>query len=194
MERDQIVVWDPKGEWWQGGVVDPARARALAAEGVVMLPVRRQLLESNGALGGFFFRAWGSGWPLQPGPYRMVCPLALRVRAVETAQVDPPTTLSWVARLVPGDDVELHEDGRYVGQGIVRLAFDSAQPGAFGGGVSPTDKSAVDVAQLGKPDANGGWTIRGEALLTPVSDMTVGLGLYCSAPGLRVAWAAVSQS
>jgi hypothetical protein len=79
-------------------------------------------------------------------------------------------------------------------KGTIRLAPDTGQTGMFGGGVSANDKTAVDLGLLQAPDEHGGWTVRGEAGVNVAIDAMLGLGLYCSGEGARIAWAAVSQS
>jgi hypothetical protein len=189
MSNEKIIVWDPSGEYWQGGIVDVESAMALEARGVAMLPVQRDLLQ-GGALSGFYFRAWGAGWPLAGSTPRMCCPMALRASPFDSAKPDAPAVIYWMARLVP-DGVQ---DADWRPLGTVRLASDSGQLGAFGVGLAVTPRTAFDLSGLGKPDREGGWTISGDARFGVQTDMTLGLGLYCSGPGLRVAWAAVSQS
>jgi len=187
MSQDRIVVWDPEGEYWQGGIVDAETAVPLAARGVCLLPVQRELLKA-GAISGFFFRSWGAGWPLEGSVPRMCCPMTLRATPFDSAKPDAPMRIYWAARLVPNDPHPHHV-------GTIRIASDTGQQGAFGCGLSVTDRTAVDLAKLpGHPDEWGGWTIGGDAMFGVASDITIGLGLYCSGPGLRVAWAAVSQS
>jgi hypothetical protein len=188
-KTDHVVVWDPSGDFWQGGIVTQEVADSLVPAGVVMLPVERRLLEQC-AIGGFFFRSWGAGVPLPAGVPRMVCPMAMYVARLNNSQPDAPTRLSWVARLVQVAPYGVAEKPT----GMIRLAPDSGQLGTFSGGVSATDKTAVDLSLLGAPDAHGGWTVRGEAGVNVAIDAVLGLGLYCSGEGARIAWAAVSQS
>jgi hypothetical protein len=188
MSRDRIVVWDPEGEYWQGGIVDAETASPLAARGVCLLPVQRELLKA-GALSGFFFRSWGAGWPIEGSVPRMCCPMALRAAPFDSAKPEAPMRIYWAARLVPNEP----DGDRRIG--TIRIASDSGQQGAFGCGLSATERTAFDLAKLpARPDEWGGWTVGGDAYFGVASDITIGLGLYCSGPGLRVAWAAVSQS
>jgi len=191
-----IVVWDPEGDYWQGGIVDDDLAHTLRARGVALLPVEPNLMTRSSAAAGFFHRAWGAGWPLGGAVPQMCCPMLLQLSStvVESATAQAPNRISWVARLVP-DPGAVDSDGRLVQQaGQIRLAADSGQPGAFGGGLSPTERAAVSVRELGQIDQHGGWTVGGDALVSVALDAFIGLGLYGWAPGLRVAWAAVSQS
>lgn len=189
MGNEHIVVWDPEGEYWQGGIVDSATALPLRARGVALLPVDRRLLVA-GAISGFFFRAWGAGWPVEGSVPRMCCPMTLRVAPFDGQRDGTPDRIHWVARLVP-DGVPA-DDWKPIG--IIRLAPDSGQQGAFANGLTATDRIAVDLAKLGKADQHGGWTVGGDAMFGSRFDQTIGLGLYCSCPGVRIAWAAVSQA
>jgi hypothetical protein len=189
MADERIIVWDPEGEYWQGGIVDVATAMPLAARGVAMLPIDRRLLKL-GALGGFFFRAWGAGWPVEGSVPRMCCPMALRVAPFDGGVSGVPNRIYWVARLVP-DGVP---EEKWKPLGTIRLAPDSGQQGAFGNGLTTTPRTLVDLSTIGKADEHGGWTVGGDAVFGSQLDQTIGLGLYCSCPGVRIAWAAVSQA
>jgi hypothetical protein len=190
MSNDKIIVWDPAGEYWQGGIVDEPTARALSGRGVVMLPVVRELLKGS-AISGFFFRAWGAGWPIDGSVPRMCCPMILRVAPFDPSKATAANRIYWAARVVA--DGQVPPDWRPLG--TVRIASDTGQQGAFGTGLTSTDRTVVDLAKLSsRPDEDGGWTIGGDALFASQVDMTFGLGLYCSGRGLRIAWAAVSQA
>lgn len=180
----RVVVWDPKGEFWEGSLVEERVARVLQERGVAMLPVVPELLRRAG-VGGFHKRAWGSGWPLDFMAPRLVCPLTM---FLSTAL----RTLHWVARLVPDDaHRQPASEGKTFTQGSVRLVGDSGQDHARMTTIANTTP-AVDGAKLGKLDAEGGWTVGGDAEVNPSSDGFYGFGLYGTMPGVRVVWAAVS--
>ena len=129
-----IVIWDPHGDFWQGAIVSAEEVPQLEMRGVATLPVERELLK-GGAISGFFFRAWGSGWPLEDSVPRMCCPMALRVVQFATDQVAhniTPSRLNWTARVVPSSPDVLDDSGRSVAVGSIRLAADSGQGGMTG--------------------------------------------------------------
>lgn len=178
----RIVVWDPEGEFWEGALVDEARARQLEGRGTVMLPFVSRMF-SMGGVGGFHKRAWGSGWALPTGIPALFCPLTLRGAKELRA-------LHWAARLVPATPA-----GPHAYDGHLRLAADGTQPGvAHAGYVPDAEAVTVDFRQLGAPDAHGGWVVRGRGLVSPSGDGYYGFGFYGSGAGLKVAWAAISQA
>jgi hypothetical protein len=193
-KQQHVVIWDPSGDYWEGALVDAVDvAPALRARRVATLPVGVELI-ARSALGGWSKRSWGSGWPLSTTAPRMCCPLALYVtRAIPG--VPSACRLNYCARLVP-ESSEVLEHVRAGGRiaGTIRLAADSGQPGAHAGGLGASDDTAVDAAALPRPDEDGGWTVYGGARIDSPVDGIFACGLYGAAPGLRVAWAAVSQS
>lgn len=179
-EQHHVVVEDPKGEYWEGAIVDSTTAGVLSARGVVVLPVAAELFHVS-AVGGYFKRAWGAGWPLPKHP-GLSCPMLLFVTQRQTA-------VHWVARLVR--DVESDERANF--NGLVRLTPDSTQALAQRPGFVADDREpAFDLSTLGPEREDGGWLIRGRAKVFAPSDGYMGLALYGAGPGLRVAWAAVS--
>lgn len=188
-----VVVWDPSGEYWEGGLVDDEAANVLRTRRVAVLPIEPSLIRRSGA-SGFFKRAWGAGWPIGFTVPTMCCPMVLHCSNADNLQ-----TIHWCARLVPENEQALQsltdrlkEGGKL--NGMLRLAGDSGQPGATSGGFSATAQASVKVEQLGMPDEDGGWTVGGQAKINMPGTGHLGLGLWGSVPGLAVAWAAVSQS
>ena len=193
MGTKHVVIWDPSGEYWEGGLVDQEAVAPLKGRGVALLPVEEEYVGRT-ALGGWTKRSWGSGWPLSTGVPRMICPVMLYVvRGDGTSR--SAERLNVVVRLVPeGAEVLSHmrEGGRL--SGSLRVAADSGQPGAQAGGVSTAPDTICELSKLGKPDEDDGWTVYlGARINSPVNGL-LALSLYGSSPGLRVAWAAASQS
>jgi hypothetical protein len=190
-EAKHVVIWDPSGEYWEGGIVDAEVATPLRGRGVATLPVESNLV-GRSAVGGWFKKAWGSGWPLGTSSPRLTCPMVLYVARDANPSVATARRLYFAARLVPdAETLEAVGQGKQL-SGMLRFSPDSGQPGTFSGGVG--DATAVDPKQLPPPDERGGWTVYGQARVSSPVDGMLGLGIYASAPGLLVAWAAVSQS
>lgn len=181
---NRIVVWDPKGDFWEGSLVDETTERMLAARGAVLLPVDPLLFKRSG-VGGYFKRAWGSGWPLDFSTSRMVCPVTLFVEVSHRI-------LHWKARLIPDMSlVEKAKNGEKVSEGHLRMVGDSGQANAWRASVVP-DSPPVTGKDLGRLDEYGGWTVSGRALVNPPQDAYYGFGIYGTLPGVRVAWVAAS--
>jgi hypothetical protein len=100
-------------------------------------------------------------------------------------------SLHWCARLVATDEVLAMQAAGDPPHGSLRISADTGQRTPFHAGVQMVDKP-VDVRNLGRPDASGGWVIGGQALLSCPVEGHYGLGIYGTAPGLRVLWAAVT--
>lgn len=188
--KDWIVVEDPSGEWWEGALCDAPRARSLAGRGVVLLPVVPDFFRISG-VGGYFRRSWGSGFPLSRTVpmFAAPCVVALdstKVARVATGSIVTTSEVHWRARLVPvGDAPESLA-------GTLRMASDSAQSLARFAPVVPGTSQIIDVAKLGKPDERGGWMVGGKMQTSAPSAGHYGFSLYGYAPGLAVAWVAVS--
>lgn len=178
-----VVIWDPAGEYWDGAIVDGARANQLRARGVSLLPLSPELVKLSG-VGGYQKRSWGSGWPLGYVAPRMCCPLTLRLEA-STREVH------WMARLTAEEqDLARVREGRRF-EGVLRFAPDPGQVGCLASG--PILKmEPVNVQALGPPDEYGGWTVGSGGPATFGQAGHYGFGLYGMAPGLRVVWAAAS--
>jgi hypothetical protein len=180
-----LVVWDPKGEFWEGAVVDDVRARALEARGVAVMPCIPDLFMRSG-VGGFAKRAWGSGWPLDHTVPRMFAPLTVFVRAPDPGsshQKQP--RLHWRMRLAPlGDGAP--------GLGVIRVASDSSQHNPHKLTMSYGEQDHVDVSRLEAPDAAGGWTIGGSAMICVPGDAHYPIGFWGAASGCRCVWVAAS--
>ena len=194
MSTKHVVLWDPSDEYWEGALVDPQVATLLRARHVATLPIEQDLIGRT-AIAGYFKRSWGSGWPLGSKVPTLACPLVLYVQRDPNPAVPSPRRLNFAARLV-AENPEVLSHAREGGgmSGMIRFAADSGQRGAHAGGVGGDQDSLIDVSKIGKPDELDGWTIYGGAKVNAPIDGFIGLALYSQAPGLRVAWAAVSQS
>jgi hypothetical protein len=165
-----IVVSDPEGKFDQGSLIDETRNRQLTTRGVVTLPVAHDLFKKSG-VGGFAFRAWGAGWPLDTHAPKMVCPLTM------FCTKDYPI----LQKVREGDHFE----------GMLRLSADSGQHHPYQAGLVAVE-TPIDLRKLGQADARGGWDISGICQISAVGEGHYGFALYGAAPGLRVAWAAIS--
>jgi hypothetical protein len=178
--QHHIVVEDLTGDFWEGAIVDAAQAAILASHGVTLLPVDPTLFHLS-AVGGYFKRAWGAGWPLPSHP-GLVCPMLMFV--TQRHQM-----IRWAARLVRNVDAE--KTDRFTGQ--IRITPDTTQALAQRPGFAADEREpAFDLSMLGAERPEGGWIVRGSARVFSPNDGYLGLGLYGAGPGLRVAWAAVS--
>lgn len=187
-----VVIWDPNGEYWEGGLVESSISDALRSRGVATLPTEAGLV-SRSAIGGWAKRAWGSGYPISTSTPRMACPVILHVAKVDQTGGVSFRRLSAVARLVPDtveDAAHVRDGGKLSGH--LRLAGDTSQVGTYAAGLF--EPRVIDARELGPLDVNGGWTVYSESGINVGVDGYVAVGLYGAIPGARVAWAAVSQS
>ncbi len=181
-----VVVWDPEGDYWEGAIVDSQKAVQLAGRGVASLPCVAEVFRFAG-VSGFAKRAWGAGWPLDTVVPALVCPLSI----YSPGQLPG---LEWCARVVPTESGKANlAAGREVAQGVLRIAAGEHR-GLQRAVVAehPARPNAVEIAKLGAPDEDGGWTIYGHALLQTPGEGYYGLSLYGFAPGLRVVWVAAT--
>lgn len=179
----QVVVYDPKNEYWEGGLIEQELANKLAARGVITLPLSVDSLRLSG-VAGWMKRAWGSGYPIDTGIPQVHCPMTLF--CTPDHQV-----ISWVARLQvePSLVGRLREGDHLLGQ--IRLTQDTGQHTPFHVGLTQ-NSNPVDATKLPAPDDDGGWFVNGTARLMAPQDGHYGFGLYGAMTGVRVAWAAVS--
>lgn len=181
-----IVIEDPENQYYEGSLVDPQTAIQLKARGVAVLPCEPNLFKLSGA-GGYFKRAWGAGWPLDSMHPKMSAQTALFCDTQHRA-------LHWAARLAPTSDEVRELIGTPNGPvGTLRLAADTSQRTPNHAKLLPNGV-AVDVRNLGKPDARGGWVVRGKATVSVMTEGVFGFALYGNAPGLRVLWCAVTTT
>jgi|HubBroStandDraft_4_1064222.scaffolds.fasta_scaffold03444_11 hypothetical protein len=196
MTQTHVVLTDPSGEFWEGALVSAETAHMLRRRRAVTLPIEPTLLQRS-ALAGYYRRAWGSGWPLSETIPRMHCPMILYAVPPNVVQAG---RLNFAVRLVPDTNAmeAARERGGAAFIGSIRLAPETGQPGTHAGGFSPSTQedivTAFDLSKLGPLDADGGWTVVGCAQLNVPSEGFFACALYGAAAGLRVAWAAVSQS
>ena len=149
----QVAIWDPKGDIWEGALLEDSAALALLGRGGVALPVDAAAVK-DGGLSGYAKRAWGGGWPMDFATPRLCCRIAVGTPA-GTGKV-----IHWAARLLPTQEIaraatagEMHKYS-----GSFHLAADSSQVGvqkcSVNNGTAP-----VTVAQLGQLDRHGGWNV-----------------------------------
>jgi hypothetical protein len=188
--KNHIVIVDPLNEYWEGAIIETELAMALRGRGVVTLPIAAELV-TRSAVGGYFKRGWGAGWPLSSPVPRMVCPMVLYV-----VRDDGFRNLNWVARLVPESEDMLRalRNGDTKLSGTIRLAGDSGQPGASSGGFGGRPDTCVEMNKLQAMDAEGGWTLYGGGTINPLRDGMFACALYGNVIGTRIAWSAVTQS
>jgi len=189
------VLHDSKGEYWEGAIVSGAVAQSIQQRGGCIIPVDPAAMARN-PVGGFFKRAWGSGWEMHAAIPKMMSPMILLCH--------PELTIThWRARLQatnfkvgPGGSFEAvgPVKGWENPKGFVRLASDSGFAQSASGGLSGDDDIVVDLAKLGEPDAAGGWFVGGSARLTIQAEGYYAFGLYAAGTGARVVWSAISQT
>lgn len=175
MADQRIVVYDPTHELNEGTVVDgPARVSKLERARVVLMPFddpRGKL----GAVDGYFKRGWGKGWRFDRMAGERGCPMLM--------YVEPSVPyVYWAARLVAGEKNP---------SGQLKLTTDSSGQRAMSGGLS-ADVRCAQLGLLGKPDADGGWTVGGRSRLTTASSGLMALCLYGIARDAVVVWSAVT--
>jgi len=185
-----VVIYDPKDEYWEGALIEPEVAHLIRARKAITLPIEPEHLHRS-AVGGYYRRAWGSGWPLSASLPKMHCPIIL---FASPSYVPGSGRLNVAVRLVPDIEVLpfLLSGGKL--SGAIQIAAESGQPGAHSGGFAPAEDTRVDVAQLGPMDEEGGWTVYAGGHLNVPGEGFFSCALYGAAAGLRVAWCAVSQS
>lgn len=186
-----VVVWDPEGEYWPGGVVTQQQAREFASKarrGVVTLPVLVDQLGASGC-GGYSKREWGAGVPLSNPVPRLLAPLVLYVDALPPFAGGKPAArgIAWAARLVRDAAVKIERP-----DGTVRFAADGSQRNPQKATYHELGDRQQLVRELGAEDRHGGWTVGGEGSLGVAAEGHYGFALYATAPGLRVVWVAAS--
>jgi hypothetical protein len=184
-----VVVWDPRGEFAEGSIVQGEQAHQIQTYGAETLPVMPDLFRHHG-IGGYMRRGWGSGWPLDHSVPKMTCPLSLyipgNIGATQTAtEPSRDALVHWCARLEPASKLVKSFTG------VFRFASDPSQPCAnFCGFAEQWDPRPI--AELGPVDAHGGWVLRGRAKFRPTAEGVFAFAFYAAAVDLRVTWAAVS--
>jgi hypothetical protein len=168
-----VVVWDPEGEYWEGGMVEEGRAETLRQRGAVLLPTDPELRNLN-AVGGYFRRGYGAGLRLNGSPSAR----ALLVIGVLAGR----SPVSWCARVVPASEEEFTPTGS--------LAL---MPLAQHGVGAQSYKHEAATGHVTK-DVLGGWLVGGRGVLHAGAQGLFGLSLYGAMEGARLAWAAVSAT
>lgn len=180
-ELNRLVVWDPKGDYWEGSLVDESTERALAAHGAVTLPVDSALFGQSG-VGGYARRSWGAGWPLDTRVPQAACPLTLFIPMDHRV-------LHWRARLVLD---ARHPTGPL--EGICSFMPAASRAGTARAGYSP-DRSPYSARELGfGDDPQRGWTVSGKGTVGVAMDGYYEFAFYGSMPGVSVAWLAASTT
>lgn len=187
--QHHIVVEDPARKYWEGAVVDAVRVNELRGRGCATLPCNPDLFRLGG-VSGYAKRAWGAGWPLDTIVPSLVCPLTLYV------SFDAPKNVEWAARIMPSDEaLDRMDRNQPPSNGHLRLAAGEMRGSLHRAVITDHEgKNAVDVAKLGPPDEQGGWTVYGRAQIHANGEGCYALSLYGFAPGMRVAWLAATLS
>lgn len=178
--NNYVVVWDPQDRYWEGSLVSEMVANQIAGRGGVALPVDPALFQVSG-VGGYFRRGWGAGWPMDHGVPKMFCPMSIYMTPEHRV-------LHWVARLVPDEKFNVKEP--IPGPSTLSVMSYAARANSYSSPLSNT--GAKPLRELGVVDANGGWTARGSATTNPGVEGAYAFALYGAAPGVRVAWGALS--
>jgi hypothetical protein len=182
-----IVVEDRTGDYWEGSLVDAARANQLAARGVALLPVIPDLFRLSG-VGGYHRRAWGAGWSLDRNVPRIAAPLTMFC-AQEYERIH------WCARLIPDPAFleRLEQEEPSLLNGFLHIAADPGQVNPHK--ITLTSPGSINIRSLDKSKlVDGGFNVGGTARIRAPADAHYGFGLFGAAPGLRVAWSAISQA
>ena len=173
-----VVVWDPSGCAPIGHLIENRlRIQAAEREGVVLLPADPDLIDRGPV--GYVQRHWGEGIPF----HRMV---GTRGAFLALHAIVERPHLHWVVRLqpiAPG----------IAPQGHLRLITDSALPGTAVASLGASAES-VDLGKLGALDERGGWTVIGRYPLLVTRGGYLSLCFYGVAAGVRIMWAALTQS
>lgn len=180
MSQHNIVVWDPEGKYWEGSLVGEAQATVIRGRGGVALPVDPELFKVSG-IGGYFRRGWGAGWPCDHGVPKMFCPMTIYVTP-EHRQ------LHWAARLIPEDD---RIASGIQGPATMTIMGYPARANTHCATITPT-VGLRPLRELGAVDAHGGWNLVANAIANPAVEGNHAFALYGAAPGVRVAWAALT--
>lgn len=182
-----IVIEDPENQYYEGSLIEAQKAAQLEARGVITLPVMPELFKKSAA-GGFFKRAWGSGWPLDALHPKMTSQMTLFCDPVHNC-------LHWKAKLVPTDEfLALPAAQR---QGQLQIVADTGQRTPYNASVVPIDRPVL-IRELGARSpasttaASTSWVVGGRATIACQVEGHYGFAIYGHAPGLRVLWAAVS--
>jgi hypothetical protein len=179
-----VVVWDPDEKYWEGSLVDHPVATIIRGRGGVALPVDPSLFQISGN-GGFFKRAWGAGWPCDHQTPRHFCPLSIFV-------MKDHKIVHWAARLVPDERfADAAKSGPPDDPGTITLMAMTPRANTFQAPLTPRT-NAKRIRDLGPCDANGGWTIEGNAFANIAFDGHHSFALYGTGSGVRVAWAAIT--
>lgn len=177
---ERVIVWDGTNQERVGMLVLPSQG--LHAEEtqhrIVTLPSDARMFTAS-ALGGFFLRHWGVGLRFTEMRPQRACPLVLHVTQ------DIPF-IHWVARIEP---VEKGKELR----GTLNVVQNGDPIIPMVGQLSATDRP-TNLAQLGEPDAKGGWFVRGRLNLRTMQDGLCPLIFQAVADNLCIRWAAVTQS
>lgn len=178
-----VVVWDPEGKFWEGSLVDHPVAVQIRGRGGVALPADPSLFQVAGN-GGFFKRAWGAGWPCDHSTPRHFCPLSVYLSKESKI-------VHWAARLVPDEKFAEAATKGPDSPGTISLMAMPSRGNTMQAPLTPRT-NAKRLADLGPADANGGWTIEGNAFANVLLEGNHGFSLYGAGSGVRVAWAAIS--
>jgi hypothetical protein len=176
-----IVIEDPENQYYEGSLVEAQKAAQLEARGVITLPVVPDLFKKSAA-GGYFKRAWGSGWPLDALHPKMTSQMTLFCDPIHKC-------LHWKAKLVATDEFMAQPAAQHQGQ--LQVVADTGQRTPYNASVVPIDRPVL-IRELGSPRTDKSWVVGGRATIACNVEGHYGFALYGHAPGLRVLWAAVT--
>jgi len=186
-----IVVWDPLGEFEQGSLLTAEEANLLHQNhGAVVMPTDVGLHRRSG-VGGFAFRAWGAGFPLESTYPRHVCPLVLFGDG-EHGYVH------WAVRLVAEEELYEQVRGGRKLEGQIRFGGDSSQINHLHPPLAATD-TAIHGHKLTASSMHrtGGWIVGGVIPYQPRAGDGGGhypFSVYGRMEGLKAAWAACTKT
>lgn len=182
MDQDveRIIVWDGTGQE-RAGTLCRVNQALLAEENsgrIFTLPTDERAYASS-ALGGLALRPWGYGVRFDELRPVRSCAMALAV-------VQDAPFLHWAARIEPANKTKPL-------RGTLTLVSAPDRHLPMVGSLSALGRP-VDLAQLGEPDAKGGWIVRGKLAIRTMIDGICPVALQAVADNLLVRWSAVTQS
>lgn len=168
---EQVVLFDPAGEYAAGEVLEGNVAEMVARRGA-MLPVEAAQRRINAHAAFVRTSPWGEGWVFDPAMPRMGAPAVMYVVA------DRPL-IHWFAML--------HHTGPNP-RCSLRLTSDTSQRQVLSGGLSSEALSEV----LRVSDARS--ALRGRSRLSAANEGYYGFALYGTATDCVVEWVAMTQT
>lgn len=160
-----------------GQVLNDAEARSHGD--AALIPVHSEWM-SRSAVGGFFRRDWGKGWPTPWPRIGAFCPMVIWLKP-GTTKIHWRLGLRIAARSKP--------------EGIIRMICDTTQPGVP---LSLTKldgvPDAVDLSAFAEQAGGLTFSVGGTYLARTSQEGFYGFALYGNGQGAYVDWSAVSQT